>query len=88
MWAVPLLEKLLSSDFCQSELTEGIGNHTLVKPWGLMMSTRVVTSNVRQLPAMGANLRSVAEAAAVAVCAKLIAGNAHPAMATADLDIN
>jgi len=48
-----------SSDCCQPVLTLGTGSQTRVAPWGAAISTRVVTSKVRQVPGWGANWRSV-----------------------------
>jgi hypothetical protein len=76
-----LLEKPLSNDFCQSELTDGNGTQTRVVPWGLTISTRVVTSKVRQTPGTGENW---GVALAAAACAKLIAGKAVDTRATAE----
>ncbi len=86
--ALPLVEKLFSRDCCQSEFTEGIGSHTRLAPWGWAMSTRVVTSNVRQVPGAGVNWRWAGVAAGAAdtttSAAKLIAGSAVLEMATAE----
>jgi hypothetical protein len=62
MRVVPLLVKKLASDFCQSVLTLGTGNQTRVAPTDLAMSTRVVTSKVRQSPGLGEKLRTAGEA--------------------------
>ncbi|HAJ12654.1 MAG TPA: hypothetical protein DCM06_08845 [Comamonadaceae bacterium] len=49
--------KLLVSDRCQSLSIEGTGSQTWVGPSGKAMSTRVVTSKLRQLPGSGAKRR-------------------------------
>jgi hypothetical protein len=54
---VPLLVNEFASDFCQSVLTLGTGSQTRVVPIGFAMSTRVVTSKVRQSPGLGEKLR-------------------------------
>jgi hypothetical protein len=61
MRVVPLLVKKLASDFCQSLFTLGTGNQTRVAPTDLAMSTRVVTSKVRQSPGLGEKLRTAGE---------------------------
>ena len=76
MRAAPLLENELTPDCCHSVLTLGTGNHTRVTPWVLWISTRVVTSKVRQPFGCGLNWRAVFAAA----------GPADWAMAQGDKD--
>jgi hypothetical protein len=61
MRVMPLLMKELDSDFCQPVLTLGTGNHARVVPAVEAMSTRVVTSKVRQSPGWGEKLRTAVE---------------------------
>jgi hypothetical protein len=67
---MPLLLNALASDFCHSLLTLGTGNQTRVTPFAFAMSTRVVTSKVRQSPGVGLNVRGVD--AADVVCAEAV----------------
>ena len=69
---MPLLVNELASDFCQAVLTLGTGNQTRVMPLALGMSTRVVTSKVRQSPGWGANVRFVGAVVCWAFCADAV----------------